>query len=238
MIVSFDNYELEPRYDNLPWTTIRIEESATETGTYVQIDEFPLDPLDTNPAFPIKRSFTTDNATLNSGWYKVSFLDSIGNIQTTDPVYNAASVEIMATLDDINGYLDGTVISADSNNSNLVQIGAARMIRAYLSSVVDSTTLMSWSTPELTPETIREIASLLIASQVFYNAAASTSSSVEDIHYAQRLYDRAMDMLNKIVSGEIIIGADVVVEPVDHISGIDFFPTDDTDRAFTMGMEL
>jgi len=242
VIVSFTDYELEPRYDGVPWSTVTIYESATETGTYAQIDSFPLDPLDSNPAYPMKRSFTTDQATLSNGWYRVDFSDSIGTVQTTDPVYNSPAVEIMATIDDINANLDGVVISADSNNSSLVQIGVARVIRAYLGKLVDTTT---WTTPDTTPDTIREIAGMLIASQVYFNAAATTSLIIDDTNFGQRLYDRAMAMLQGIAAGTISIDGGTgggegggTVSPPDELSDLDFFPVDATDRAFTLSMEL
>jgi hypothetical protein len=238
MIVSFTEYELEPRYDGIPWSTVRIHESAAEAGPYTQIDEFALDPLDVNPAHPSKRSFTTDQATLNNGWYKVEFLDAIANVQATDPVYNSPAVEIFATIDDVNGNLDGQVISADSNNSSLVQIGVARIIRAYLGKLVGDG-MNAWVSPDTTPATIRQIAGMLIAAQVYFNSAAPTSLLIDDVNYHQRLYDRAMAMLQGIIDGTIDIGlGDVVVAPVDELSELDFFPTDDTDRAFTLSMEL
>jgi len=244
MIVSFKDYELVPRYDDQPWTKVRIQESNSETGPWTQIDEQDIVPLALDPGDPEPIFFTTDNATLNVGvgWYRVDLVDATGNVVQTDPVFNAAPIEIMCTLDDVNAHLDGEVIEADADNTDLIQVSVARIIRGYLSSVVDQTTLMSWSTPDVTPDIIREIASMLIAAQLYFAQSARTSLLIEDTNFAQRLYDQAIALLQRIVTGEIIIGTGggggTVEDPVAALTDSDYFPVDATDRAFTVGMEL
>jgi hypothetical protein len=137
MIVSFRDFELEPRYDGTPWTEIRINESMSETGPWTQIDARALDFDVTvnNPADPQPINFTTSNATLDAGvgWYKIQLVDSDvpPNIREYDPIFNPATTEILATLDDVNGNLDGEVIEATADNSNLVQVSVARVVRGY-----------------------------------------------------------------------------------------------------------
>lgn len=239
MIVSFKDFELEPRFDGTQWTSIRINEASAETGPWSLIDTQPLDPV-TDPSDPQPISFTTDNALLQPGvgWYKVQLLDEAQNIREYDPIFYPATTEIMATIDDVNGNLDGEVIEATADNSNLIQISVARVIRGYLSATVDTTTLMSWSSPDNTPETVREIAAKLIAAQVYFTEAARQSFMIEDNNYAQRLYDEAMKMLQGIIDGNIIIGDVGDVGPVSSMGDGDYFPIDATDRAFTMGMVL
>jgi hypothetical protein len=242
MIVSFKDFELEPRYDGTPWTSIRINESAAETGPWVMIDSQALsfDITVNNPADPQPISFTTDNAVLQPGasWYKIQLVDSGQNIREYDPIFNPATTEVLATLDDVNAHLDGEVIEATADNSNLVQISVARIVRGYLAAIVDTPTLMSWDTPEHTPDIVREIASMLIAAQVYFSLAARQSISSADDTFAQRLYDRAMLMLQGIIDGTIPLagGGEVVTGP--GMSDSDYFPIDATDRAFTMGMVL
>jgi len=245
MIVSFRDYELVPRYDNVPWNELRIYESATSTGPWNLIDTQAISPLAADPADPEPIFFTTDNATraIGDGWYRVDLADDIGNVVQTEPIFNALPVEIMATLDDVNAHLDGEVIEATADNTDLIQVSVARIIRGYLSRTVDQTTLMSWQTPDTTPDTIREVASMLIAAQLYFAQSARTSLLIDDTNFAQRLYDQAMALLNGIIAGDIAIvggpgNGTPVADPVLGLTDLDYNPVDDTDRAFTLGMQL
>jgi hypothetical protein len=91
--VSLEDFTPAPRYPPVvtPWTTVQIEESTSSDGPWTVIDTFALDPVDTDPANPAVRSFTTENATLQSGWYRVAFLDAADRISYADPVTNPTS---------------------------------------------------------------------------------------------------------------------------------------------------
>jgi hypothetical protein len=242
MIVSFRDFELEPRYDGTQWTKVQISESNAEDGAWTLIDTQQIDVPVTDPSDPQPVSFTTTQATLDAGmgWYRITILDDAGNSKDYEPIFNPATTEIMATLDDINGNLDGEVIEATADNSNLAQVSVSRVVRGYLSAVVDTTTLMSWQTPETTPDIVREIAAKLIAAHVYFALAARQSYDIGNFNYAQRLYDQAMAMLQGIIDGTISIdggdnGGTVITV---GLTTDDFFPVDDTDRAFTVGMVL
>ena len=43
-VVTFVGYRPPVRYDAVPWTEVRIQESATEDGTYAQLEAIPLTP--------------------------------------------------------------------------------------------------------------------------------------------------------------------------------------------------
>jgi hypothetical protein len=96
--------------------------------------------------------------------------------------------------------------------------------------------LYSWTTPEGTPDIVREIAAKLIAAQLYFNSSARTSLTIDDQSFAQKLYDQAIALLGMIVDGSIPIDPDIPTTPFDIVTADDFFPVDDTDRAFTMGM--
>lgn len=150
-------------------------------------------------------------------------------------------MEILASIDDINAELpsedDSPVIEATQENTSLIQVSVARVIRGYLSPVVDGTTLMSWDEPANAPEVIREIAAKFIAAQLYFVFAARTVVTIEQRNYAQILYDQAMAMLNGIIAGTILLGPTVPTTTA-SLELADGFPIDDTDRAFTMSMEL
>lgn len=154
--------------------------------------------------------------------------------------------EILATTDEINAELpsqdEDPVIEATIENTELIQLSVARVVRAYLSSVATSTVLMSWDSPANTPDTIREIAAMLIAAQLYLSFSGRTVVTIEERNYAQVLYDRAIGMLNQVVAGTIVVpgvglggGGSIVTLDMDPEDG---FPIDDTDRAFTLSMEL
>ena|SRR5215471_8269564 len=244
IVVSFRNYDLMPRYDGKAWTQIKIYESNSGTGPWTTlIDTITIDPVAADPADPEPISFTTEKGTIQNGWYMAQILDATGDSYDTEPIQNVPAREIMATLDDVNAHLDGEVIEATPDNTDLVQVSVARLIRGYLGRMVDSVTLASWSTPDATPDIIREIASMLIAANVYFHESARTSLTIEDNNFAQRLYDQAIALLQGIIDGQITIdgggGATngEIVSP-EILSIEDFFPIDATDRAFTMGQQF
>ena len=94
-VVTFVDYVPAPRFDGFPWASVRVEESATATGTFAVIDTFTLSPVDADPENPVARSFTTENASNTIGmWYRLVWIDaSADEEQPTEPVqHNAFSI--------------------------------------------------------------------------------------------------------------------------------------------------
>lgn len=90
-VVTFVGYRPPVRYDAIPWTEVRVQESATEDGTYAQLEVIPLAPVDADPSQPAARSFTTELGTALDYWYRVVFADSTGDTSVpTTPVQNVA----------------------------------------------------------------------------------------------------------------------------------------------------
>ena len=88
-VVTLTDFSPIPRYDGDPWTKALIEEGPSETGPWTSLGEQVLSPVDTDPTNPAARSFTLDNATLNEGWYKVTFKDATNAMQQpVAPVHN------------------------------------------------------------------------------------------------------------------------------------------------------
>lgn len=84
-VVSFTDYRPAPRYDGEAWVEARIEGSDLEAGPWAEIETIALDPVDTDPADPLSRSFTTELAT-DEVWFRVVFVDEDGDEQATDPI--------------------------------------------------------------------------------------------------------------------------------------------------------
>lgn len=102
--ISFADARPIPRFDNLPWTKCRIEESASGE-IWVPIDLKNLVPLDADPSNPRPRSFTTDEASDTIGlFYRFVFLDEAGSHQApTPPIRDTedAGPEFLATVQQV-----------------------------------------------------------------------------------------------------------------------------------------
>jgi len=116
-VVSFTDYQPVPRFDDIAWSTVMIEEGPTEGGPWTLIDTQPLSPMDIDPANPMARSFTTDNATMEHGWYRILFGDVNNNIVETAPTFNGEPIEWTPTLQDVGHVV--LVRTVDSNGNTL-----------------------------------------------------------------------------------------------------------------------
>ena len=74
------------RYDEIPFTEAIILESAAGGGAYSAIETITLDPVDTDPADPATRNFTTAEAALSVGWYIIRWQDDDGVQFNSDPI--------------------------------------------------------------------------------------------------------------------------------------------------------
>lgn len=115
-VLTFKDYEPAAKLDGAPWTQIQILEGAQEAGPFTLIDTQQISPVDANPAQPQARSFTTKNATMQSGWYQVVFLDDSGAQTTADAVYNdAARDDFMPGVGDVGAQLRSRTKDSSGN---------------------------------------------------------------------------------------------------------------------------
>ena len=100
VVVSLAGLTPPARYDDIPWTEASIEESANGTTGWAVIDTVTLDPVDTDPANPDERSFTTTLGTSANLYYRVRFADDDGNHSgyTTVVQYTDGAVAPYATV--------------------------------------------------------------------------------------------------------------------------------------------
>jgi hypothetical protein len=83
---TFEGYTPPKRYDGLPFVTVEIRESVSESGSYTTIETIALSPLDTDPENPATRNFTTALATLVDGWYVIRWVDAASSSYDSPPV--------------------------------------------------------------------------------------------------------------------------------------------------------
>lgn len=92
VVVSLEDYRPAPRYDSIPWTDAQIQEgTAFDDTAWVTLETQPLNPVDSDPANPMYRNFTTALGTAADLWYRIVFLDaSLATGSPTVPVQNTA----------------------------------------------------------------------------------------------------------------------------------------------------
>jgi len=120
-VVTFEDFTPPPKFDDLPWTQLVIEEADNPAGPWTQIDTQPLSPLDEDPTEPMARAFTTDQATLPNGWYQVIFHDAAASTAIpTSPIQNVPdeTMPYLPTLADI-----GAIMRARTKTVNGDEIG-------------------------------------------------------------------------------------------------------------------
>lgn len=120
MNVSFEDFIAPERFDGLPWVRVLIDESLAEGGPWNRIDSIPLVPLDTDPAHPRTREFSTNLATLAAGWYKVSWQDLSGQINEAQPIHNVqhSRPEFWPAISDV-----GALLRARTTDTNGNELG-------------------------------------------------------------------------------------------------------------------
>lgn len=107
IVVSLEDYRPSPRYDSVPWTDAQIQEgTASDDVAWVTLETQALSPVDSDPANPMYRNFTTVLGTALDLWYRIVFLDAslntgqptipVQNVQDDRPIY--APVSELATL--------------------------------------------------------------------------------------------------------------------------------------------
>lgn len=91
VVVSLEDFRPSPRYDALAWTQARIEEGTASVGPWTVLETQNLSPVDSDPANPAYRNFTTQLGTGADLWYRIVFLDASGDTGLpTFPIQNVA----------------------------------------------------------------------------------------------------------------------------------------------------
>lgn len=101
MIVSFTEVEPPARYAPLVggWTAVRIEEALVSTGPWTALPDLAIAPGGT-PQDPDPVSFSTDDATLEVGWYRVRFVDATDSTSApSEPVLNSPNYDLPTVRD-------------------------------------------------------------------------------------------------------------------------------------------
>lgn len=167
-VVSLTHFTPAPRYDSVPWNRARLEESAEFEGPYLPIETFNLSPLDVDPEEPQSRDFTSTEATLESGWYRIVWLDASDNEDPSGAVYSPAVGVLYATAGDVRNYVAPKEIGLSDPDLELVLQQAQRDVDSVLGAYVVSETTGLKLDPSTLTDSQRERLRRATCAQVQY----------------------------------------------------------------------
>jgi hypothetical protein len=117
-VVSLPLYTPPPRYDGVPWSEVIVQEGATNEGPWTTLatDDIPEGNLDVDPSQPRVLGITIIGATLENGWYLVTFADDDGGRRPTNP-YSMGDSHLppAPALEEVAALMRAHVADADDN---------------------------------------------------------------------------------------------------------------------------
>jgi len=220
IVVTFSNFLPTPRFDGIPWLHVNIEESASEDGPWTLIDTQDIYPTDLDPSDPSPRSFTTENATIPEGWYRIVFVDKDGNTIVADPVQNIpqqeepylpsvrdVALKILSRTRDSKGnqlgtFTDDTVPTATDCAAIIGQ------------AALDVSKVLGTNIPEELQDDVGNLIALKAACQVemsYYSEQVNTGRSI----YPQldKEYETELPLISKQIQ-QVLSGGDGTTGPV------------------------
>lgn len=202
-VVTLEGFRPPPRYDSESWTSAIIEEAAASTGPWTQVETVVLVP-DADPSRPAERDFTTDNASLATGWYRVIFRDAQDDSSApSDPVYAGTVTAHRASLEEAAAYIRartrtptgqelGTFSTdtrpTDTEMQPLLDKGARDVLRR------------TGTIPDLLLDDARDMAALraaMIAELTYFPEQVTTGRS--NYEQLKQLWDEGIEQLVKAV---------------------------------------
>lgn len=114
---AFEGYRPPPDYEGTAYTKALIQESGDKID-WTTLEELTLDPVDVDPTAPQPRDFSTDDATLSAGWYRVVWEQAGGAQFEGSPVFFPTLPDWAPTVQDV-----GSFIRARTKASGGTEIG-------------------------------------------------------------------------------------------------------------------
>lgn len=201
--------------DQLPWASVKVEEGATSVGPWSTIDTQSLTPLDEDPTLPQLRTVTTDNATLEAGWYRFTFADADSDQgPPTSPVhYDPIAAALTPSVYDVALLLLARSRNAEGERPTFdsttrpTDSQAADFINAAYG---DVTARLPVTTPTRLHPLVRNLiaarAAMLIEAALFPEQAADTDST---FHRLRDLYTDDLSFLAGEAASADTYGASV-----------------------------
>ena len=150
-VISFIGYKPVERYDLIPWTQARLEESDTavydDIAVWTEVETFTLSPVDTDPSDPAYRNFTTELASATPDlWYRIVWVDATADESSpTEAVQNDADDTVMfATVSELARILKIRTPTAEQESAlERVLIAASGEVNSEID-LADASTLSGW----------------------------------------------------------------------------------------------
>lgn len=225
MIITLIDYTPIPRYDGTPWVSSRVEESAAETGPWAVALAGPLIPVDTDPEHPQAREFSFESD-LTAGWYRVIFVDGVGNEQTpTEPIQNVPPLSWIPSLADV-GKVDMARTRDDVGNELQTFTDKTKptddQVLALISSSVDEVRPQIGSEiPNDLEDLAKQVVSLRTAMYIeltYFGSEVAQNRSPYPFY--KTLYD---ELLPKLVAA--VIAEESGAETIDAVTGVGTMPS-------------
>lgn len=101
-VVTFTDFRPIPRFDAVKWTEARIEEAAALAGPWTEVEVFAV-PDYPDPEDPPLFSFTTDEATVTDGWYRLVWLDPLLNTSVSEAISSSGESTLPLSVGELRG---------------------------------------------------------------------------------------------------------------------------------------
>lgn len=211
IVITFEDYLPVARHDGEPWIKARIQESVSEEGPWTLVEEITFADPDVDPRHPSPRSFTTELATLDPGFYRVVFVDANAQMLETDPLRYPplveAAPEYVPTVTEVADYTRTRTKNQYGQElgtfTNITRPNAQQVTSLIEKAVSDVTTAIDYDIPEETYEQARDLIALGAALRVelsFFPEQVGTDRSNYDELLA--LYNAGLARLVIAVSRE------------------------------------
>lgn len=211
IVITLEGIIPLPRYDDVPWTQATIYEATSADGAWLPLDTFNLAPVDDDPSNPAPRSFTTENATLEKGWYRVVFSDMNGDLQLpTEAQQNVAPQPNAGFLPPVNDVADllrartkdnlGNEIGTFTENTRPTSMDVMQMIEKASNGV---TAWLDYDIPEEMYEQTRTLvtigAAMLVELSYFPEQVGTDRTAYDEL---KALYDQGLLALQAALARE------------------------------------
>ena len=194
-VITFVGYKPIERYDSIPWTEARIEESDTATFddilVWSEVETVTLTPVDADPSDPVYRNFTTELASDTAGlWYRIVWVDaSLDESSPTDAVQNVVDDVVMyATTDELARILKIRTPSAEQESAmERCLIASSGEINAEID-LAEGATLTGWQLALANQVNLERAAELWKLQEVQFGVVLGTEFG--PTHIARNTWDK------------------------------------------------
>lgn len=188
-VVTFVDFLPPARYDGLKWATCKIEEAPAQSGPWTLLETKTIAPY-ADATDPPTLNFTTELATLQNGWYRLTFVDASGDVsQPTTPLFNGDQTTVIPyapTVDQVGALLRartkdkfGKEMGTFTANTRPTRAQAYQIIQSVADDIVGKYGAIDAACQETAREAIKLKAAMEIELSYFPEQVATGRSPFE-----------------------------------------------------------